>query len=123
MILLFIIMRMKVLKEMGCDDLKVSLDTTVQWGFFCFIMFNAVKRKVCRNSLTKILMLVSEMHHFNTKRVHGTNDDSVLDIINWYGSFTFYPNIQVMIFWHKYKFSKKPNGHKNHSLHLLIHLL
>lgn len=42
------------LKEMGCGDLKVPLDTTVQLVFFCFIMFNAVKSKICRNSLTKI---------------------------------------------------------------------
>ena len=59
------------LKEIDRGDLKVPLDTTVQWVFFCFIMFNAVKSKVCRNSLTNIFMLVSEMHHFNTERVHG----------------------------------------------------
>lgn len=54
------------LKEIDRDDLKVPLDTIVLWMFFCFL-FDAVKSKVCRNSLTKTFMLESEMHYFNTE--------------------------------------------------------
>ena len=56
------------LKEINHSNLKIPLDTTVQWVFFCFIMFGVVKLKTSRNSLIKIFMSVSDMHHFNMKR-------------------------------------------------------
>ena len=59
------------LKEIEHSDLKIPPDTTVEWVFFSFIMFNVVKLKVCRNSLFNILMLISEMCNFNMKREHG----------------------------------------------------
>lgn len=55
MILLFIIMRMKVLKEMGCDDLKVSLDTTVQWVFFLFYNVQCCQTKGLQKFFNKNL--------------------------------------------------------------------
>lgn len=42
----------------------------VHWLAFCFILFNTVKLNTCRNSLTDIFMLVSEMHHFTVKEEH-----------------------------------------------------
>ena len=72
MIQLFIIKSMEIfLKEIEHSDLKIPPDTTVEWVFFSFVMFNVVKLKVCRNSLFNILMLISEMYNFNMKREHG----------------------------------------------------
>ena len=51
--------------------LNVPTDSTCQWTFFCYLLFNAVKHEVCRTSLTNLFMAVSTMHSFNMKRHHG----------------------------------------------------
>ena len=58
-------------KKLDRGSLNIPLDNTVQWVFFCFIMFNVVNAKACRKSMTNIFMLVSEMYTFNKSRKHG----------------------------------------------------
>ena len=50
--------------------LNIPSDTACQWTFFCYIMFNAVKKDVCRTSLSNLFMLTSQMHNFNMQRNH-----------------------------------------------------
>jgi len=50
--------------------LKVPTDSACQWTFFCYLMFNVVKDKVCRTSLANLFMVVSDMHTFNMQRSH-----------------------------------------------------
>ena len=45
-------------------------DFACQWTFFCFTLFNTVKDKVCRKSLSSLFMLVSEQHSFGMQRHH-----------------------------------------------------
>ena len=51
--------------------LNVPFDCACQWTFFCFIMFNTVKDKVCRRSLCNIFMSVAEFYSFNMAKQHG----------------------------------------------------
>ena len=51
--------------------LNVPSDNACQWTFFCYIMFNTVKEKVCRLSLTNVFMSVSDFYSFNMERDHG----------------------------------------------------
>ena len=51
--------------------LNVPTDSTCQWAFFCYVMFNQVKDTVCRTSLTNLFMVVSTMYTFNMTRNHG----------------------------------------------------
>lgn len=44
--------------------LKKPSDRACQWTIFCFIVFNVVKDSVCRNSFTKIALMISEMFSF-----------------------------------------------------------
>ena len=53
------------LKEIYHGNLKIPLDTSIQWMLLCFIMFDGVKLKTCRNPLTKIFKSVSIMFHFD----------------------------------------------------------
>ena len=50
--------------------LNVPSDTACQWTFYLFIMFNAVKYRVCRTSLSKLFMMISDSYGFNMKKVH-----------------------------------------------------
>ena len=51
--------------------LNVPTDYPCQWSFLCFCIFQSVKSKVCRKSLTNIFMLVSEHYSLKMKRKHG----------------------------------------------------
>ena len=51
--------------------LNVPSDCACQWTFFCFIMFNTVKDKVCRRSLCNMFMSVAEFYSFNMAKHHG----------------------------------------------------
>ena len=51
--------------------LNIPSDCACQWTFFCFILFNVVKDKVCRKSLCNILMSISEFYSFNMEKRHG----------------------------------------------------
>ena len=47
---IFIVKSMQtILKEIDHANLKILLDTTVQWIFFCFMMFNVIKLETSRN--------------------------------------------------------------------------
>lgn len=50
--------------------LKVPSDTACQWTFFSFIMFNAVKENVCRTSLAKCFMSISDSYDFKMETSH-----------------------------------------------------
>ena len=43
--------------------LKIPTDHCCQWAIFCFIMFHSVKDNVCRTSLCRVFMHVSEFFH------------------------------------------------------------
>ena len=61
----------KFTESLDRGGLKIPTDSACQWVFFCYIMFNAVKEKVCRKSLSNLFMVVSDMHTFNMERKHG----------------------------------------------------
>ena len=51
-------------------DQNVPTDKACQWTFFCFIIFNSIKDKVCRKSLANIMMMISDAHAFEMNRSH-----------------------------------------------------
>ena len=56
----------KFLETLDCDGLKTPLHNVVQWqSISCFLMFIAVKIKVCRKSLKNTFMLIPDMFSFN----------------------------------------------------------
>ena len=59
-----------LLKEIDHVDLKTSLYTTVQW-LFCLMLFNVVKLKNYRKSLTDIFTFISEIRHLIKRRENG----------------------------------------------------
>ena len=61
----------KVTNELDRGGLNVPSDCCCQWTFFCFIIFNTVKTKVCRKSLCNIFMAISEFHTLNMSKTHG----------------------------------------------------
>ena len=58
-------------KSLDRGGLNIPGDCPCQWAIFCFILFNAVKSKVCRTSFSNITMMVSEYYNFNMDRRHG----------------------------------------------------
>ena len=44
----------------------------------CFMLFNAVKEKVCRKSFSNLCMLVSEYYDFETEKRHGVILSNIL---------------------------------------------
>ena len=50
--------------------LKIPDDKTCQWTFLSFIMFMSIKDKVCRNSLSRILLDISEFFELDKKLHH-----------------------------------------------------
>ena len=50
------------MKSMDRGLLNISSDKASQWNVFCYLLFNAVKDKVCRKSLANLFMLVSDMY-------------------------------------------------------------
>ena len=56
--------------QLDRGGLNVPVDNAVQWVFFCNILFNNVKDRICRKSLINLLVLVSQMHTFNMTRKH-----------------------------------------------------
>lgn len=61
----------KFTNELDRGGLNIPSDCCCQWTFFCFILFNTVKTKVCRKSLCNIFMAVSEFYSFNMLKKHG----------------------------------------------------
>ena len=45
-------------------QLNIPNDRACQWTFFSFILFNTLKDKVCRTSLSTILLKISDHHLF-----------------------------------------------------------
>ena len=60
----------KYIKSLDRGGLKIPSDTTCQWVLFSFILFHTVKEKVCRKSLSRIFMLVSEFYFFDMAQKH-----------------------------------------------------
>ena len=58
--------------------LNIQTDNTCQWSIFCFMLFNAVKEKVCRKSFSNLCMLVSEYYDFETEKRHGVILSNIL---------------------------------------------
>ena len=50
--------------------LNIPSDKSVQWSFFCFMLFNAVKHSVCRKSLMNIFSMVNRHHEFGMNDKH-----------------------------------------------------
>ena len=51
-------------------QLNIPHDRACQWTFFCFILFNAVKDKVCRKSMGALCSQVSDHYDFGMTPVH-----------------------------------------------------
>ena len=51
-------------KDLDRGGLKVPTDSSCQWTFFSYILFNAVKDKVCRKSLCNSFVLISDVFLF-----------------------------------------------------------
>ena len=58
--------------------LNVPTDNNCQWAIFCFILFNAVKEKVCRKSFCNLCMMVSEYYDFDMEKRHGVILSNIL---------------------------------------------
>lgn len=56
--------------ELDRGSLNIPSDTAVQWSIFCFVMFEVVKNRVCRQSLCNIFDNISEYYQFNMRRQH-----------------------------------------------------
>ena len=56
--------------EVDRGQLNIPHDRACQWTFFCIILFNAVKEKVCRKSMIIICNLVSEFFDFGMTPNH-----------------------------------------------------
>ena len=50
--------------------LNIPHDKACQWTFFCFILFNSVKDKVCRKSMAAFCSLISDHYNFDMTAVH-----------------------------------------------------
>ena len=50
---------------------NIPTDNTCHWSIFCFILFNAVKEKVCRKSFCNFCMMVSEYDDFDMEKRQG----------------------------------------------------
>ena len=61
----------KLTDSLDRGGLNIPSDCSCQWTFFCFILFNTIKDKVCRKSLCNIFMQVSEFYCFNMQKHHG----------------------------------------------------
>ena len=59
------------LDTLDWGSLNIPSDSSCQWTFFCYSMFNSVKQKVCRKSLCNLFMLVAEFHSLGMERHHG----------------------------------------------------
>ena len=59
------------LDAMDRGELNIPTDDTRQRSIFCFILFNAVKEKICRKSFCNLRMMVSEYCDFDMEKLHG----------------------------------------------------
>ena len=59
------------LDAMDRGELNIPTDDTRQRSIFCFILFNAVKEKICRKSFCNLRMMVSEYCDFDMEKRHG----------------------------------------------------
>ena len=53
-------------------------DSTSQLSVFCFILFNAVKEKVCRKFFCNLCMMVSKYYDFDMEKRHGVILSNIL---------------------------------------------
>ena len=63
---------------MDRSGLNIPTDNTCQWSIFCFILFNAVKEKVCRKSFCNLCKTVSEYYDFEMEKRHGVILSNIL---------------------------------------------
>ena len=56
--------------ELDRGHLNVPTDAAVQWSFFAYILFQCVKDFICRSSLSKIFLKISEHYKFGMKSHH-----------------------------------------------------
>ena len=45
-------------------------DRSCQWGFFSYILFNTIKEKICRKSLSSVLSKISDHYSFDMNKNH-----------------------------------------------------
>ena len=51
-------------KELDRGFLNIPSDCACQWTFYCYILFNSVKDRVCRKSLSNLFLKVNTVHSF-----------------------------------------------------------
>ena len=55
-------------KDLDRGGLKIPTDKTCQWVNFCFLLFNAVRDRICRRSLSCIFLKISKLYSFDMTR-------------------------------------------------------
>ena len=58
--------------------LNIPNDGACQWTFFSYILFMSVKEKVCRRSLSTLLLDISRYYSFNMTSLHSTTLSNIL---------------------------------------------
>ena len=58
------------ISELDRGNLKIPEDKACQWTFLSFIMFSVLKQRVCRTSLVKVLLEISDFFDFDMKEKH-----------------------------------------------------
>ena len=61
----------KFIDSLDRGGLNIPCDCCCQWTIFYFILFNTIKEKVCKKSLSNIFMLSSEFYSLIMQRRHG----------------------------------------------------
>ena len=57
-------------QSIDLGGLDVPSDTACQLTFYSFVMFNAVKDRVCLTSLSKLFTMISDSNGLNMKKFH-----------------------------------------------------
>ena len=55
-------------KDLDRGGLKIPTDKTCQWVNFCFLLFDAVRDRICRRSLSCIFLKISKLYSFDMTR-------------------------------------------------------
>ena len=58
--------------------LNVPSDRACQWTIFCFILFNVVKEKVCRQSFSRMAMTLSDIYELKMEKRHARIVSNIL---------------------------------------------
>ena len=56
--------------ELDRGHLNVPDDRSCQWTFLCYVMFTGIKNDVCRVSLSKVFLEISDEYDFGMKMKH-----------------------------------------------------